>query len=200
MADTDLPRLAVPGRLATATSRTGLMRGARRNLGSVDHSDTDAACRDIVRRLGARRLADADRDGRRHPYSTCARSASRAKRWRGTTAWPISSSPCRGWAWVPVSLFGSPAQREWLRRTRAGEAIAAFALSEPRSGSDVAQMETTARRDGNELRHRRREDLDLQRRHRRRLRAVRPHRRGDRSKWGRARHLRLSRARRHARY
>ena len=47
-----------------------------------------------------------------------------------------------------ISFFGTAAQREWLKRTRAGTAIAAFALSEPRSGSDVAGIETTARRDG----------------------------------------------------
>jgi acyl-CoA dehydrogenase len=35
-----------------------------------------------------------------------------------------------------------------LTRIRAGKAIAAFALSEPKSGSDVAAIETTAKRDG----------------------------------------------------
>lgn len=48
-----------------------------------------------------------------------------------------------------ISLFGSPEQRRWLARTRRGEAIAAFALTEPASGSDVANIATTARRDGN---------------------------------------------------
>ena len=43
-----------------------------------------------------------------------------------------------------VSLFGSEAQREWLRRTRAGRAIAGFALTEPGVGSDVAATATTA--------------------------------------------------------
>src|SRR5690606_28771799 len=47
-----------------------------------------------------------------------------------------------------ISLFGSPEQKGWLRKTRAGKAISAFALSEPRSGSDVANMEMTAARDG----------------------------------------------------
>jgi acyl-CoA dehydrogenase len=50
----------------------------------------------------------------------------------------------------PISLFGSRAQRdEWLPKTRSGQAIAAFALSEPASGSDVANIATTARREGN---------------------------------------------------
>jgi acyl-CoA dehydrogenase len=45
-----------------------------------------------------------------------------------------------------VSLFGSPAQRGWLERTRAGAAISAFALTEPGSGSDVAASTASARR------------------------------------------------------
>ena len=47
-----------------------------------------------------------------------------------------------------VSLFGTQKQRQWLKKTIAGEAVAAFALSEPRSGSDVANLEMTAKRDG----------------------------------------------------
>jgi acyl-CoA dehydrogenase len=48
-----------------------------------------------------------------------------------------------------ISLFGTAAQkRAWLPRTRAGKAISAFALSEPKSGSDVASMDLAARRDG----------------------------------------------------
>jgi len=48
----------------------------------------------------------------------------------------------------PISLFGTAAQKaQWLPETRSGAAIAAFALSEPASGSDVANISTTARRD-----------------------------------------------------
>jgi len=36
----------------------------------------------------------------------------------------------------------------WLSRAANGQAIAAFALTEPNAGSDVAAIETTARRDG----------------------------------------------------
>ena len=70
------------------------------------------------------------------------------------------------------------ATRRWLPRTRAGTAIAAFALTEPESGSDVAgdRDDRAARR--RRLRARRREDLDLERRHRRPLRRLRAHRRG----------------------
>jgi acyl-CoA dehydrogenase len=43
-----------------------------------------------------------------------------------------------------VSLFGSPEQKVWLEKTRAGRAISAFALTEPASGSDVAATSTMA--------------------------------------------------------
>jgi acyl-CoA dehydrogenase len=48
----------------------------------------------------------------------------------------------------PISLFGSAEQRHWLERTRSGETIAAFALTEQKSGSDVANIVTKASRDG----------------------------------------------------
>ena len=45
-----------------------------------------------------------------------------------------------------ISLDGSPAQRaHWLPRVARGEAIAAFALSEPDAGSDVAGLRCEAR-------------------------------------------------------
>ncbi len=50
---------------------------------------------------------------------------------------------------APVSLAGAePLRRSYLPRVAAGTAIAAFALSEPDAGSDVAAMATRARRDG----------------------------------------------------
>ena len=48
-----------------------------------------------------------------------------------------------------ISLDGSPTLKaRYLPRVASGAAIAAFALSEPHAGSDVAAMSTTARRDG----------------------------------------------------
>jgi len=48
-----------------------------------------------------------------------------------------------------ISLFGAGALRErYLPGVRDGRLIAAFALSEPEAGSDVAAIATTARRDG----------------------------------------------------
>ena len=48
-----------------------------------------------------------------------------------------------------ISLAGSDEQkRRWLPRVARGEAIAAFALSEPEAGSDVAAMQCSARIEG----------------------------------------------------
>jgi alkylation response protein AidB-like acyl-CoA dehydrogenase len=48
-----------------------------------------------------------------------------------------------------ISLHGSAAQRQrYLTRVAAGEAIAAFALSEPAAGSDVGALAATAHADG----------------------------------------------------
>ncbi|MBV9528556.1 acyl-CoA dehydrogenase [Sphingomonas sp.] len=50
-----------------------------------------------------------------------------------------------------ISLFGTVEQkREWLPRVASGEAIAAFAMTEPECGSDAANMSMSAARDGNE--------------------------------------------------
>ncbi|WP_374582160.1 acyl-CoA dehydrogenase family protein [Pseudoduganella sp.] len=48
-----------------------------------------------------------------------------------------------------ISLFGSAANKQaYLPRVAKGEAIAAFALSEPQAGSDVAAMQCAAVQDG----------------------------------------------------
>jgi acyl-CoA dehydrogenase len=48
-----------------------------------------------------------------------------------------------------ISLAGSPAQKaEWLPKVASGEAIAAYALTEPETGSDAANIGMSARQDG----------------------------------------------------
>lgn len=50
----------------------------------------------------------------------------------------------------PITLFGSEAmKKKFLPEVAKGKHIAAFAISEANAGSDVAAMQTTARRDGN---------------------------------------------------
>ena len=50
-----------------------------------------------------------------------------------------------------ISLFGTIEQkREWLPKVASGDAIAAFAMTEPECGSDAANMSASAMREGNE--------------------------------------------------
>ncbi len=52
-----------------------------------------------------------------------------------------------------ITLAGSPTlQQRYLPQVAAGKWLAAFALSEPEAGSDVAALTTTATRDGNHYR------------------------------------------------
>ncbi|MGN6154963.1 MAG: acyl-CoA dehydrogenase family protein [Sphingomicrobium sp.] len=50
-----------------------------------------------------------------------------------------------------ISLFGTVEQkRQWLPKVASGEAIAAFAMTEPECGSDAANIQTSAMKDGDE--------------------------------------------------
>jgi len=49
----------------------------------------------------------------------------------------------------PINALGTPEQKaKWLPPILAGDKISALAITEPSGGSDVAQLKTTARRDG----------------------------------------------------
>ena len=51
----------------------------------------------------------------------------------------------------PIERFGTPEQKErWLRPLAEGEYLGGWALTEPESGSDASDMDTTAERDGDE--------------------------------------------------
>ena len=121
------------------------------HIAHVDHADVDAACKKLVRMLGA---------GGWLEYSAPDPAASDTKldvrslaiiretlgRHNGLADFAFAM---QGLGAGPISLFGNLEQRrEWLPLTRTGQAIAAFALSEPASGSDVANLATTAKRQG----------------------------------------------------
>lgn len=54
-----------------------------------------------------------------------------------------------GIALPPIVAFGTPEQKEkFVRPVLSGEKMAALAVTEPSGGSDVANLKTTARRDG----------------------------------------------------
>ena len=115
----------------------------------ADHSDIYAACRRLVAALGQGgwllpTAIDPD-DPRPLDVRTLCLTREALARHDGLADFAFAM---QGLGTGAISLFGTPEQKEWLRKTRAGKAISAFALSEPRSGSDVANMEMTAVPDG----------------------------------------------------
>jgi acyl-CoA dehydrogenase len=115
----------------------------------VAHRDVDAACRDLVARLGRdgflkHTAPDPDAPEPIDVRALCLIRETLARH-DGLADFAFAM---QGLGAGPISLFGNAAQRQWLRRTRTGEAIAAFALTEQKSGSDVANIAMTARREG----------------------------------------------------
>ncbi|WGV17822.1 acyl-CoA dehydrogenase family protein [Fuscovulum ytuae] len=111
----------------------------------VDHGDVDAACRALVAMLGAGgwlRHSGAG-EGERLDVRTLCLIRETLARHDGLADFAFAM---QGLGMGAVSLFGTPAQKAWLEKTRTGAAIAAFALTEPGSGSDVAATATTATR------------------------------------------------------
>jgi acyl-CoA dehydrogenase len=114
-----------------------------------DERDVDAACRELVRRLGAAgllRLCVPAPYGGAHERLDV-RSLCLARETLGR-AWGLAdfAFAMQGLGSGPISLFGSDALKQrYLPPVARGERIAAFALSEPDAGSDVAAMQTTAR-------------------------------------------------------
>jgi acyl-CoA dehydrogenase len=127
-----------------------LARWCADNLEGRYGENLDDECRTLVRELGAAgflKLTVAD--GRTRPD---VRSLAIA---RETLAYHSGLADfafaMQGLGSGAISLFGTVEQkREWLPRVAAGEAIAAFAMTEPECGSDAANMTTSAMRDGNE--------------------------------------------------
>lgn len=120
------------------------------SLSNVDHTDTDKACISLVAMLGEagwleHSAVDPTEPGKLDVRSLCLIRETLARH-DGLADFAFAM---QGLGTGALSLFGSDAQRTWLTKTRAGNALSAFALSEPKSGSDVASMEMTAERDGN---------------------------------------------------
>ncbi|WP_274627198.1 acyl-CoA dehydrogenase family protein [Arvimicrobium flavum] len=115
----------------------------------VDHHDVDAACRNLVRMLGdagwLKPTAVDAADPAPLDVRTLCLTRETLARHDGLADFAFAM---QGLGTGAISLFGEAHHKEWLAKTRTGDAISAFALSEPRSGSDVANMDMTARRDG----------------------------------------------------
>ena len=112
--------------------------------------DLDVECRRLVRELGSAgflRLCVADGDKRPDVRSLAIARETLAYR----SALADFAFAMQGLGSGAISLFGTVEQkRDWLPKVAAGEAIAAFAMTEPECGSDAANMATSAMRDGNE--------------------------------------------------
>ena len=123
---------------------------ATRELAGIDHSDTDQACRDLVAALGAggwltHSAVDPDGSAPLDVRSLCLIRETLARH-DGLADFAFAM---QGLGTGAISLFGTPEQKsEWLPLTRSGQAISAFALTEPQSGSDVANSTMTATLDG----------------------------------------------------
>lgn len=124
-----------------------------KHLVNIDHSDTDEVCKSLVKALG-------DAGWCRHSAIDPAGSATTLDvrslcliretlaRHDGLADFAFAM---QGLGTGAISLFGTTEQQShWLTQTRAGKAISAFALTEPQSGSDVANSTMSAIRDGND--------------------------------------------------
>jgi acyl-CoA dehydrogenase len=119
------------------------------HLQHVDHDgDIDAQCRSLVAQLGAAGWLNHAVAGEGQAIDTRAICLIRETlaRHDGLADFAFAM---QGLGSGAISLQGTPAQRErYLPRVARGEALAAFALSEPEAGSDVAAMQCSATEDG----------------------------------------------------
>ena len=114
----------------------------------ADHDDdVDAACRTLVRSLGAGPLLKiVGPDDGAYQVRSIALVRERLAYHSGLADFAFAM---QGLGLGPVIVAGSGEQkREFCGRVARGEAIAAFALTEPETGSDAANITMTARRDG----------------------------------------------------
>ena len=106
----------------------------------VDHSDTDAACVGLVAALGKAGFLHHSGGDDLDVRSLCIIREILARH----DGLADFSFAMQGLGMGAVSLFGTSDQQKWLEKTRGGTAISAFALTEATSGSDVANITTSA--------------------------------------------------------
>jgi len=116
---------------------------ARDNLSFAHGDDADAICRRLVQDLGCA--------GYLHHCVCEAPDVRSIALLREVLAYHAGLADfafvMQGLGSGPIGLAGTEEQKKrFLPKARAGEAIAAFALSEPDAGSDVQALKTTARR------------------------------------------------------
>jgi len=118
---------------------------SRENLSYAHGADTDAVCRRLVQDLGCA--------GYLHHCVSEAPDVRSIALLREVFAYHAGLADfafvMQGLGSGPIGLAGSASQKKrFLSRAAEGDAIAAFALSEPDAGSDVQALKTVARRDG----------------------------------------------------
>ena len=122
---------------------------ATSNLSNTDHDDTDTATRELVRLMGDAGWLQysGSNSGKLDVRSLCLIRETLARH-NGLADFAFAM---QGLGTGAITLFGTQAQKDaWLTKTRSGHAISGFALTEPRSGSDVANSTMTATLDGDE--------------------------------------------------
>src|SRR5262249_20726199 len=128
-----------------------LARWADVTLPSLPHDDVDAACRARVAAFGDAGflkavVPDASGDTSRLDVRTIALARDILAFRDGLADFAFTM---QGLGTGAITLFGSPELKaRYLPPVRAGRAIAAFALTEPDAGSDVAALATRATVDG----------------------------------------------------
>jgi alkylation response protein AidB-like acyl-CoA dehydrogenase len=131
-----------------ADLEAALDQWAGQQVRGVHGHDVDADCRRLVRLLGEGgwlRHAIGSEGGAIDTRAICLIRETLARH-NGLADFAFAM---QGLGSGAISLFGSNEQREhYLPKVARGEAIAAFALSEPDAGSDVAAMQCAARPDG----------------------------------------------------
>jgi len=115
-----------------------------------DHGSVDDACRSLVRALadgGWLNHAAAD-DGKLDVRTLCLIRDTLARH-SGLADFAFAM---QGLGSGPITLFGNEQQRrDYLGAVSSGRKIAAFALTEPAAGSDVAALTLSARADGDDF-------------------------------------------------
>ena len=123
---------------------------AENNLKDLDHNNVDNTCKLLVSKLGSAGFLNYSGISEENPKvdvrSLCLIRETLAKH----DGLADFSFAMQGLGSMPISLHGNLEQQKfWLPKIQSGDAISAFALSEPRSGSDVANLELMAKRERN---------------------------------------------------
>ena len=127
-----------------------LQRWCKDNCDNRFADDLDSECRMLVRELGAAgflKLCISSGDTRPDVRSLAIARETLAY----SSALADFAFAMQGLGSGAISLFGTVEQKlDWLPKVAAGEAIAAFAMTEPECGSDAANIQTSAMREKDE--------------------------------------------------